>query len=264
MSFETRTVSVRDGMFNVEVRTAGQGEPFVWLHGGTGGPPGMEGHLLDLAAHYKVYRVTHPGWGDSTGLENIDDVVDMALFYLDLFDALGLTSVYLAGTSLGGMFAAEIAALGPQYVRKLVLAAAAGLWVDGVVPVDTFTISPDEMNRLAFYDSTAAAAMQPPLDPNDREAMARAMINRTKAGQATGKFIWPLWDKGLKKRIHRIKAPTLLVWGESDGLVPLVYGEEFRRRIPGSRLAVIPKAGHVPQVEQQAEFVRIVREFLTS
>src|SRR5262245_13098187 len=242
MALESRMVSVRGGMFDVEVREAGQGEALVYLHGGTGGSPTMEPFLEDLASDFKIYRVTHPGFGESTGLDYIDDCVDMALFYLDLFDSLGLSSVNLIGTSLGGMFAAEIAALGPQYVRKLVLAAPAGLWVDGVVPPDTFTLSPDQMARLTLYDPSQAAALQTPVDPEDKEAAARATISRTKANTATAKFIWPLWDKGLKKRIHRIKSPTLLIWGEADGLVPPVYGEEFKRRIPGSKLVVIPKA----------------------
>ncbi len=79
---------------------------------------------------------------------------------------------------------------------------------------------------------------------------------------ATSKFVWPIWDKGLKKRIHRIKAPTLIVWGEQDGLIPPVYGPEFQRLIPGSRLEVIPDTAHVPMSERPEEWVGIVKGFL--
>jgi len=255
---EPQLISVRDGRFRVQLRRAGRGEPLVYLHGGTG----WEGFLDDLTPRYSVYRPTHPGWGESTGLEQIDDPVDMALFYLDLFDALGLAAVNLIGASLGGMFAAEIAALGGPYVKKLVLCAPAGLWLDDAVPPDAFTMTPDEIARATFFDPEAAQARLPQIDPEDRQAVTRAEIERQKAMSATGKFVWPIGDKGLKKRMHRIKAPTLLVWGEADGLIPPVYGEEFRRRIPGSKLVVLPRAGHVPMVEQREEFVRLVRGFL--
>ena len=263
MAPEATMVSVRNGMFDVEMRCAGQGEPLVFLHGG-GGFTGWAPFLDDLAEDYKVYAPRHPGFGESTGLEHLDDVVDMALFYLDLFDALGLSSLNLVGSSLGGMFAAEIAALGGSYVKKLVLQAPAGLWLDDAIPPDIFTMSPDEIARAAYFDPEAAQARLLAPNPDDKEVTAKATFERQKADIATAKFVWPIWDKGLKKRIHRIKAPTLLVWGESDGLVPPVYGEEFKRLIPGSQLVIISKAGHIPSFEQQTEYVRIVREFLSS
>ena len=79
---------------------------------------------------------------------------------------------------------------------------------------------------------------------------------------ATGKFIWPLPDKGLKKRIHRVRVPTLLVWGKEDRLVPPVYAEEFARRIAGARVATVEQAGHAPHLEQPETVARLVREFL--
>jgi pimeloyl-ACP methyl ester carboxylesterase len=78
---------------------------------------------------------------------------------------------------------------------------------------------------------------------------------------ATGKFIWPLPDKGLKKRIHRVVAPTLLVWGKEDRLVPLVYADEFARRLPGARVETVSDAGHAPQLERPDVVARLVRDF---
>jgi pimeloyl-ACP methyl ester carboxylesterase len=115
MSFKQQAVSVRDGMFNVSLRRGGKGEPLVYLHG-SGGQSEWEPFLEMLSQDYDVIQPAHPGWPGSEGLEHLDDVIDMALFYLDLFDALGLSRVNLAGASLGGMFAAEIAALGGSYV----------------------------------------------------------------------------------------------------------------------------------------------------
>ena len=110
MPFKDETVSVRDGMFSVHIRRGGSGEPLVFLHG-AGGQGAIEPWMETLAQKYDVIVPEHPGWGESTGIDHLDDVIDMALYYHDLFDALGLASVNLMGGSLGGMFAAEIAAL---------------------------------------------------------------------------------------------------------------------------------------------------------
>lgn len=263
MSFETQTVSVRDGMFSIEMRRAGRGDPLVYLHG-AGGQDAWDPFFDSLAQRFTVYQPFHPGWRGSTGLEHIDDVRDMAVFYLDLFDALGLASVNLVGASLGGMFAAEIAAMDSSYVRRLVLCQPAGLWLDEAPPPDFFIMTPEELQRALFFQPPSLPT-QPPaaeMTPDQRAEAARAALERTKALAATTKFTWPIWDKGLKKRLHRIKAPTLIIWGENDGLIPPVYGPEFQRRIPGSRLALIPKAGHLPMVERPEEFVSLVTEFL--
>ena len=261
MPFKDETVSVRDGMFSVHVRRAGSGEPLVFLHG-AGGQNAIEPWMETLARKYDVIVPEHPGWGSSTGIDHLDDVIDMALFYHDLFDALGLASVNLMGNSFGGMLAAEISALSPSYVRKLVLVDAAGLWSDEAPLPDYFIMTPGELAQALWADPEAAAARLPQVDPEDREAQARAMLTREKAMSAAGKFIWPIPDKGLKKRIHRIKAPTLIVWGEKDGLIPPIYGLLFQKSIRTAKLVTIPNAGHVPMVEQPDAFVQAVTAFL--
>ena len=263
MSYRENKVSVRKGMFNVTVRRAGSGEPLVYLHA-AGGQANWEPFLDSLAQNFEVIQPMHPGWPGSEGLEHVDDVVDMGLYYLDLFDELGLQQVNLVGASLGGMFAAEVASLGTSYVKKLVLSEPAGLWLDDHQPLDMFVASQDELMRALFVDPEAAAARQPKIDPENKEAMAKANLDRQMALAATSKFVWPIWDKGLKKRIHRIKAPTLIVWGEKDGLIPPVYGPEFQRLIPGSKLEIIANTAHVPMSERPDEWVRIVKGFLQS
>jgi pimeloyl-ACP methyl ester carboxylesterase len=80
---------------------------------------------------------------------------------------------------------------------------------------------------------------------------------------ATGKFLWPIPDKGLRKRIHRVQTPTLVVWGKEDRLVPPVYAEEFARRIAGARVEIVDQAGHAPHLEQPDAVARLVRDFLS-
>ena len=92
-----------------------------------------------------------------------------------------------------------------------------------------YTLPDDEVAKLAFVNPPP----RPAIDPEDRAAQARAVLEREKWRAASAKFVWPIWDKGPKKRIHRIKAPTLLLWGAHDGLVPPPYGPEFQRRSRG-------------------------------
>ena len=260
MPFTEEKVSVRGGMFNTTVRRSGSGAPLVYMH--AAGPPSWdEVHDL-LAKDFEVIQPHHPGWPGSEGFDHLDDVIDLALYYLDLLDAMGLKDINLVGTSLGGMFAAEVAALGPQYVSKLVLAAPAGLWLDDAMPLDFFSASPADLAKAMWHDPEAAAARMPKTDPDDREAQNRAIVERQMALSSATKFVWPIWDKGLKKRIHRIKAPTLLIWGESDGLNPPVYGPEFQRLIPGSRLEVMKETAHAPMIEKPGEFAALVTGFL--
>ena len=121
--------------------------------------------------------------------------------------------------------------MGAQYVRRLVLHSPAGLWLDEAPPLDFFSAAPEDVMKALYVDpqdhGPHAAARR-----GRQEAQAKAMLARTQSMAATGKFVWPIWDKGLKKRIHRITAPTLLVWGEKDGLNPPVYGPEFQQPDP--------------------------------
>ena len=182
---------MRDGVISgvaKKTRRSGSGEPLVYLHG-AGGQSAIEPWMETLAQKYDVIVPEHPGWGESTGIDHLDDVIDMALFYHDLFDAMGLASVNLAGGSLGGMFAAEIAALAPSYVNRLVLVDPAGLWIDESPTPDFFIMTPQELGQAIWADPEAAMARMPKVDPEDRAAQGKAMLEREKAMSATGKFI---------------------------------------------------------------------------
>jgi pimeloyl-ACP methyl ester carboxylesterase len=258
---KTETVSVRDGMFSVETRIAGNGDPLVFLHGAMGQREWSP--FLDMLSEgFTVYQPTHPGWTPSEGLDHIEDIVDFAIFYHDYFDALGLESPHLVGHSLGAMIAAEVAALNPSSVRKLVLSNPAGLWLDEAPAPDLFTMTQEQTMGAMLYDPSNAAVLGPRPSPDDHEAMRRMIFETQKSLAAAGKFLWPIWDKGLKKRIHRIKAPTLVIAGEKDGLVPPEHTREFQRRIAGSRLVTVDKTAHLPLIERPEEWVRVVREFL--
>ena len=118
-------VSIRKGTFRTLVWSAGSGDPLLFLHG-AGGLHGWPPFLEALAQSFRVIAPEHPGFGQSDGLEILDDIVDLALYYTEFMDAMGLDDPYLVGHSLGGMIGAEVAAIQPERVSKLVLVAPDG------------------------------------------------------------------------------------------------------------------------------------------
>jgi pimeloyl-ACP methyl ester carboxylesterase len=254
-------VSIRNGAFQTFVRIQGEGGPLLFLHG-AGGLRGWPPFLESLARSFRVIAPDHPGFGRSEGLEHLDDVVDLALYYTELIAALGLDQPYLVGHSLGGMIAAEVAAIAPDVVSKLVLIAPLGLWLDDHPVMDFFAATPEELATAMFHDPGSAIATELLRVPSDPEAQLEVVLERTKNLSAAGKFLWPLPDRGLKKRIHRIAAPTLLLWGASDRLVPPIYGEVFLKRIQRARLTLFTGAGHMLPFEKDDELVEVVTDFL--
>jgi pimeloyl-ACP methyl ester carboxylesterase len=258
---DTRTVSLRDGLFTSAYQVGGSGPPLVFLHG-AGMPAGVNPTMAKLADHFTVYAPIHPGWGETPEeIDHIDDIIDFALYYQDFFDAVGIERPVVVGHSLGGMLAAEIAALCSPCISKLVLVAPVGLWRDDLPIPDIFTMGPQQLAPIVWHDleSPAAKAMLTP--PETPEAQAQALLARAQSMAAAGKFLWPIPDKGLKKRIHRISVPTLILWGESDQLAPAGYAHEFNQKIKHSQLQLIPAASHMVLVEQPAACAEAILSF---
>ncbi len=259
--YQERSVALRGGKFNVQLVEGGSGDNLLYLHG-AGGFTGWDDCLDRLAANFHVIAPAHPGVAGSDGLEHLDDLWDLTLFYEELLDELGLESTNVVGHSYGGMVAAELAAQCPRRVRRLVLVGSLGLWLDSTPVADFFILTRSERARLLWYDGESEVAqsfMAPPEDPVER---MEADLTRTQTLSAVGKFVWPIPDRGLTKRAHRITMPTLLLWGDSDGVVPPQYGTAFRDLLPNANLQVIECCGHIPQVERPEEFTAAVTGFL--
>ena len=256
-----RTVPLRDGRLQISVLEGGAGGALVYLHG-AGGLPGWEPYLDRLAGESTVYAPYHPGVGPSLGIEHLDDMWDLVLVYEELLDGLGLQGVSLVGHSYGGMVAAELAAHCPQRVSRLVLVGALGLWLDDTPIPDFFVLSPEDRAKAVWYDPESETARADLAQPEDAQERMEANLDRTRTLASIGKFAWPIPERGLQKRIHRITAPTLLLWGSHDGIVPPVYGEEFQRLIPGSRLLILDRCGHRPHQERPEEFFPALSGFL--
>jgi pimeloyl-ACP methyl ester carboxylesterase len=246
------------GAADVRVWSGGKGAPLLYLHGFEQ-HPGAAPFLAALGERFAVRAPEAPGFGHSSGLEEMHDLLDMSLHNRALVEAWGRGPVDVIGHSLGGMFAAELAVIAPHLVRRLVLVDPFGLWLDDVPLPDPFTQLPDALAKLKWHDAANAANEPTAFDAaTDSKATFRT-INLS----AATKFLWPLPDRGLSRRARYIAAPTLIVHGESDGLIPVRYAEELAKLIPGARVKRIRDAGHYPMIEQEAAFLDAVLTFLS-
>ncbi|MGH7842292.1 MAG: alpha/beta fold hydrolase [Candidatus Binataceae bacterium] len=252
---------IANGRFTIELQLIGTGEPLLYLHG-AGGLLGTDPFLDALGHHFKVIAPHLPGYGESTGVEHIDDLLDVILMYHQLLDELGIASAHVVGHSMGGMFAAEFAALDVHRVKRLVLVTPAGFWLDEHPIPDVFAMEPAELAAHLFHDPNSPLAQMFTTIPTDMKLLEEMYVERVKRFTQASKFLWPIPDRGLKRRAWRIAAPTLIIMGESDRLIPPIYADEFTSRIENSRAVTMKAAGHMPMYEQPDEFVKTVREFL--
>src|SRR5262249_5794697 len=137
------------GKCDVEMQVCGSGEPLLYLHG-AGGLLGVDPFLEDLGKDFKVVAPHLPGYGTSTGGELIEDVFDACLFYHQLMDDLGIASAHVVGHSMGGMLAAELAALDVHRIKKLVLVSPAGFWLEQHPIPDPFAMGLPDLAAHLF------------------------------------------------------------------------------------------------------------------
>jgi pimeloyl-ACP methyl ester carboxylesterase len=245
----------------VQVLQGGKGADLVLLHD-AGGITFDHPFLNALSQHFRVHAPLLPGYGDSEEAPHIRDMLDVTLHTFDVVEALGLQRPTLAGCSLGGMIAAEMAAIAPNDVERLVLIDPAGLWLDAHPMPDVFSMLPFELPGVLFHDAELGARLLTRgIDMDDPDFLIPFLVNYARTFGMAGKFLFPIPDRGLKDRLYRIKARTRIIWGESDKLIVPAYGEVFRARIQNADLVVIPKAGHVPHLEQTEATVRAVIDF---
>lgn len=242
-----------------QLTVGGEGPPLLYLHSAGGEADWQSFHEL-LAKRFTVYLPAHPGFADSEGLEEIDDIHDYAWHYVDLLEQLALGPVPIVGFSLGAWTAVELAILRPALVQKLVLVDAAGLHVPGAPMAELFIDDFDKARRLLFFDPDSPVVKQAmPLSLDD----ARILV-WLRAREATARVAWNpyLHNPRLPKHLRRITQPTLVLWGRDDKLIPLAHGEYYASHIQGARLEVLDQCGHMLPFEQPEEFTRRTAEFV--
>ncbi len=212
-----------------------------------------------LSQHYTVYVPGHPGFSQSEGLDQIDSIEDLVFHYTDLMDQIGLDQPYVVGLSLGGWLAAELATRYANRIKKLALVNPVGLRVPGSPMADIFAANPQETRQLVFHDPDSELAKTFIPDEPSQEVLENAL----RAREATARVGWNpyLSNPKLRGRLYRITVPTVIVWGESDRLVPVEHSRAYHEGIAGSQLIMLPECGHTPPFEKPRETAQHLAEF---
>jgi pimeloyl-ACP methyl ester carboxylesterase len=256
-----RSLETRRGI-KFRVRELGAGAPLVFLHGAGGLLP-EEPLLAKLAERFHVFAPVWPGFGEEPGEELLEDMLDFTLHGWDVVDALGLEKPHLVGHSMGGMIAAEMACLNTAGVGRLALLAPVGLWLDAHPIPDLFATPPWELPPLLFADPAAGQKlMLAGLDFGNDAALTRFMVENARRLGSAGKILFPIPNRRLSKRLYRLRADALLVWGRQDKLVPPVYAARWQELLPKSHLTWVENAGHMLQLEQPAAVAEALTRFL--
>jgi len=259
-----RKLRLWQNRIETEVEVSGHGPPLVYLHGPWGLNPDRA-FIAQLAAGHTVYAPKFPGTshGDHAAIHTLDTWLDLVVYHGELFDRLELTAPVLAGHSFGALVAAEFAAAVPMSVGRLVLINPVGLWRDDLPVKNWMLLSQDARRRALFADPEGMAAQRFFEVPTDPAARVDTLAQFIWAQACSGKFVWPIADRGFKHRIHRVTAPTLILWGTADGIIDAAYAQEFAKRIAGARLELIDHAGHLPHLENAEAVGKTLRDFLS-
>ena len=247
------------GDIELEVIRRGAGRPVLLLHGMQNVDP--RARFLDLlGGRAEIIAPSHPGFGRSVRPADFDTVYDLVHLYLDVLEALPYERVTLMGLSFGGWLAAEIAVQCCHRVDRLVLVDAFGIKIsERATPdiLDVFNTTPQEVQRRSWHD--------PGKWVPDFNAMSDdELVVHARNWEALCLYGWHpyMYNPRLKRWLHRITRPSLVLWGASDGIVTPSVGRAYSALIPGARFELIAEAGHHPEIEQPEAFVDRVAAFL--
>jgi pimeloyl-ACP methyl ester carboxylesterase len=220
----------------IQLHRGGEGPPLLFLHAAGGG--GWFPLHEHLSRRFEVWAPDHPGFSASDVLEDVEGVDDLVYHYLDLLDRFELEAPVVFGHSLGGWVAAELAVHSPERVSRLVLASPVGLRIPDQMPADLFLMTPEELVEALCVDPAAA--------PFPEEPTVDDILQVYKDMSAFARYAWAPFvnNPKLERRLHRITAPTLVIWPDGDRTVPRIHAERYAERIPDARLEIVPGCGH--------------------
>lgn len=242
----------------LEVLRHGAGRPLVLLHGfdtiAAAAP-----FLGPLGRDAAILAPSMPGFGRSPRPADFDTMYDLVRLCLAFIDALPRSEIDLLGLSFGGWLAAEVAVACRHRLRRLVLADPAGIKLGGPTTrdiLDIFNLNPATVKRAAWHDEAKAP---------DFDAMSdEELVVHARNWESLCLYAWHplLYNPQLKNWLGQIRTPTLVLWGDSDGIVKPDYGRAYAGLIPGARFELIEAAGHHPEQEQPERFAARVSAFL--
>ena len=249
---------IQIGDVSLEMRTAGEGPPLLFLHGGDYFTQN-QGFLERLARRWRVLTPRHPGFGGTERPDGFRSVHDLAYLYLDLIERQRLSDVVLVGSSFGGWVALEMCVRSVERLGRLVLIDTLGVKFGGREErdiADIYALPADEVLRRSFFDPAAAAPGYSRLDDDEAACIASDRA-------ATTLYGWRpyMHDPGLRRWLQRVRVPTLVIWGQNDGIVSPGYGENLRGSLPDARIELIPKTGHYPQIERPEAVADAIERF---
>lgn len=255
MNVTESVVKLRDA--SLLLRRAGKGPCVLFLHG-AGGVPGWLPFFDRLSDRFDLLVPDHPSFGGSPTPPWLDDIADLAYFYLDLLDEMKLKDVHVIGHSMGGWLALEMAIRSQERIKSLTLIASAGIRIKGAPIANFFFMTPDQLVNTLYHDPELIAqelARKP--SPEEIDQM---VINRT----AAARLGWHprFFNPKLAKWLHRVTVPAQIVWGAEDKVVPPIYAEEFKRLIPQAAVTMVPQAGHIPFAEKLDEVTSTIANFV--
>jgi len=256
-----------------DVDTAGTATVLA-LHGAGGWLPGEP--VLDglVAAGLRVAAPVWPAWSEHGDEDRLSDMQDFALHGWDVATEMGLLphpgagsrtgKLHLMGHSMGGMIAAEMAALAPQSVGRIALLCPAGMWLgDHPIP-DIFAMLPYQLAEVLFADpNVGEEVLTGGADFSDNETLTRFMVARARQQGMAGKILFPIPNRRFSERAYRVTVPTLLVWGRQDRLIPPAYADAWQAALPDAIVELVDGAGHMLPYEQPAAVVAAVTSHLT-
>lgn len=251
----------------IQLFRGGSGGPLVYLHSAAAESDVPALHAM--ADDHEVLAPAFPGFNESEGIEQIDDMEDAVFHLLDLWAILGLEAPTVVGLSFGAWLAAELATRYPERVGRLVLVNPVGLHIESAPIHELFGRSPAELAEEMFAEQShpLAQAMHALADwvgdvGQQVEIPIELVLPMYKALSATAKIGWDpyLHNPKLRGRLRRITAPTLVVRGAEDRFLPAEHAAAYAAEIPGARLEVMEGAAHLLPLEQPEELARLVRE----
>lgn len=237
----------------------GDGEPLVLLSG-FGGYPNWVPFLEHLASKRRLIVPSLPGYPGADGHRLLDNQLDWVSATLDLLEAAEIDNTDLIGLGPGAALAAEVAAMVQTHVKRLVLIAPVGLFDEANPLGDIWALRDSEVPAMfSSQPEKFAEALSCP--ENEDEVEWR--ILQTRAREAAARMLWPIGDTGLAKRLHRITAPTLLLWGDADRVVPPDYANRFADLITGPcEIKIIDGSGHRVDFDAAEQTAETILSFL--
>lgn len=241
----------------VRLRRGGSGPPLLYLHGASGAAQVLP-FMDQLAERFDVLVPEHPGFGQSDEPEWLENIHDLAYFYLDFLRHLDLAQVLLVGSSIGGWLALEIAVRDCSRLKSIVAVGPSGIAApEGLQPADIFLWSPEDTARNLFHDAAFTEKML--AQPMTPEALDLSLKNR----HAVARLAWEprLHDPFLHKWLHRIDVPVKIIWGRQDRVLAVGFLDSYKKFLPKAEFEIFDNCGHLPQVEKAGQFCDSVIRF---